>query len=168
MASPDTAPDLATRNNCYSLLYQLLEEEKDVSLLRFIKSEPADVKKLVKKIASHSGTDGTLLKKLAKNDPGIKLDDLQLPPGEVATRDAIAATKKKALLGQKGDSFELSLILTQLEALNYAWHLAEVAEQNEPNRDSATAVAGISQDMQDLYQETYLLLLSKMNSPSTN
>ena len=29
----------ATRNNCYSLLHQLLEEERGVSLLRFIKNE---------------------------------------------------------------------------------------------------------------------------------
>ena len=34
----------ATRNNCYSLLHQLLEEQKDVSLLRFIKKEHSNVK----------------------------------------------------------------------------------------------------------------------------
>ena len=36
-----------TRNNCCSLLHQLLEEQKNVSLLRFIKHEPGDVRKLV-------------------------------------------------------------------------------------------------------------------------
>ena len=35
---------VATRNNCYSLLYQLLDEQKDVSILRFIKPEHKDVK----------------------------------------------------------------------------------------------------------------------------
>ena len=35
---------LATRNNCYSLLYQLLDQQKDVSILRFIKPEHTDVK----------------------------------------------------------------------------------------------------------------------------
>ena len=34
------------RNNCYGLLYQLLNEQKDVSLLRFIKREHPDVKEL--------------------------------------------------------------------------------------------------------------------------
>ena len=32
---------LSTRNNGYSLLHQLLDEQKDVSLLRFIKPEHA-------------------------------------------------------------------------------------------------------------------------------
>jgi hypothetical protein len=40
------------RNNSYSLLHQLLDEQKDVSLLRFIKSERSDVKILVKRIAA--------------------------------------------------------------------------------------------------------------------
>ena len=53
----------STRNNCYSLLHQLLDEQKDVSLLRFIKSEHADVKKLVKRIATTSGTGAKLLEK---------------------------------------------------------------------------------------------------------
>ncbi len=162
--STENAAALTTRNNCYSLLYQLLDEEKDVSLLRFIKSEPPDVKQLINKIADHSATGAKLLKKFAKEDPGIKLDEVQLPPGEVATRAAIAATKRKALLGDKGDAFELSLLLTQTEALNYGWHLAQIAEQNEPNHERAAELASLSQDMQNLYQETYMLLLSKMKA----
>ena len=52
--SPKTAPLLQSgpslRNNCYSLLHQLLDEQKDVSMLRFIKPEHSDVKQLVKRI----------------------------------------------------------------------------------------------------------------------
>ena len=159
---------LTTRNNCYSLLYQLLDEEKDVSLLRFIKSEPPDVKKLINKIADQSATGAAMLKKFAKEDPGIKLDEIQLPPGEVSTRDAIAATKKKDLLGAHGDAFTLTLLLTQTEALNYGWHLAQVTEENEPNHERASALAGLSGNLQNLYQETFSLLLSKMKSSATN
>ena len=96
----------AVRNNGYSLLHQLLVEQKDVSLLRFIKSERPEVKKLVKQIAANSATGATLLEKFAADDLTINLNDLQLPPGEVATRDAIASTKQKELLGQTGDRFE--------------------------------------------------------------
>ena len=39
------------------------------------------------------------------------LDDTQLPPGEAAAREAIAATRKKELLGQTGEKFELTLLL---------------------------------------------------------
>ena len=168
MPSSGNDASLSTRNNCYSLLHQLLAEQKDVSLLRFIKSEHADVKQLVKRIATTSGTGAKLLEKFAKDDPSIRLDDIRLPPGELATRDAIASTKQKELLSQTGDTFELTLLLTQTEALSYAWHLAKVTGENEPLPDRARALAGISEDMQNLYREVFGLLLAKTKSAATN
>jgi hypothetical protein len=159
---------LATRNNCYSLLHQLLDEQKDVSILRFIKREHSGVKDLVKKIAVNSATGAKLLEEFARHDPSIQLGDIWLPPGELATRDAIASTKQKELLSQTGDEFELTLLLTQTEALSYAWHLAQVAGENEPDPDRARALAGVSEDMQNLYQEVFGLLLSKIKSSATN
>ena len=158
----------STRNNGYSLLYQLLDEEKDASLLRFIRPEHDDVKDLVKKIATNSGTGAALLEKFAKDDPSIHLGEFGLPPAELAARAAIAATKKKELLGQAGDTFTLTLLLTQTEALSYAWHLAEVTGQNEPQSKRARALAGLSQDVQNLYHDVFLLLLSKTESQATN
>jgi len=151
----------STRNNCYSLLHQLLDEQKDVSMLRFIKREQADVKNLVKKIAAASAAGAKLLEEFARHDPSINLDDLRLPSGEIATREAIASTKKKELLGQTGDEFELTLLLTQTEALSYAWHLAKVAGENESQPERARALAGVSEDMKNLYHEVFVLLLSK-------
>jgi len=136
-------------------------DQKDVSLLHFIKREQDDVKSLVKKIAGNSATGAKLLEELAKHDPSINLDDIQLPPGEAATREAIASTKKKELLGQTGDEFELTLLLTQTEALSYAWHLAKVAGENESQPDRASALAGVSKDMENLYHEVFAMLLSK-------
>src|ERR1017187_10136797 len=158
----------ATQNNCYSLLHQLLDEQKDVSILRFIKPEHSDVKNLVKRIATTSGTGATLLEEFVRDDPSIRLDDIRLPPGELATRDAIASTKEKELLSQTGDEFELTLLLTQTEALSYAWHLAKVTGENEPQPDRARALAGLSEDMQNLYHEVFVLLLSKTTSSATN
>jgi len=158
----------ATRNNCYSLLHQLLDDEKDVSLLRFIKREHTDVKELIKKIARTSGVEAILLEEYAKNDPLIDLDATRLPLGETATRDAIASTKKSELLHQSGDEFELTLLLTQAEALSYAWHLALVASENDRQSDRARALAGVSNDMKNLYQEVFALLLSKTKSSAAN
>jgi hypothetical protein len=151
----------STRNNCYSLLHQLLHEQKDVSMLRFIKPEHADVKTLIKRIAAASGTGSQLLEEFAKRDPSLNLSDIQLPPGEAATREAIASTEKKELLGHTGDEFELALLLTQTEALSYAWHLAKVAGENESQPDRARALAGVSTDMENLYHEVFVMLLSK-------
>ena len=167
-AESPSGSSAATRNNCYSLLHQLLNDEKDVSLLRFIKPEHADVKNLVKRIATTAGTGAALLEEFAKDDPSLRLDDIRLPPGELATRDAIASAKQKELLGQTGDTFELTLLLTQTEALIYASHLAKVAGENEPQPDRARALAGVSQDMENLYHEVFALLLAQTQSSATN
>jgi hypothetical protein len=150
-----------TRNNSCSLLHQLLDEQKNVSLLRFIKPEHSDLKKLIKKIAADSATGSQLLEEMAKHDSTLHLDDIRLPPGETAARDAIAATKETELLAQTGDTFELTLLLTQTEALTYASNLASVAAENEPQPARARALAGLSEDMKNLYHEVFALLLSK-------
>ena len=59
----------STRNKCYSLLHQLLNDQRNVSLLRFIKREQDDVKNLVKKIATTSGAGAKLLEELARQSP---------------------------------------------------------------------------------------------------
>ena len=164
---PGASSEQTTRNNGYSLLHQVLDEEKDVSFLRFIKSEHSDVKNLVNRIASASGTGAKLLEEFASHDASITLDDIRLPPGEAAARDAIASTKKKELLGETGDKFELTLLLTQSEALSYAWHLAKVTGENEPQPERARALAGLSRDMQNLYQEVFALLLSNTKPSAT-
>ena len=151
----------STRNNGYSLLHQLLAQQKNVGLLRFIRPEQADVKELMKQIAATSGAGATLLEKFAKEDPSISLEDFRLPPAEVATRAAIAAAKQKELLSQSGSTFELTLLLTQTEALNYGWHLAEITSQNEPQPERAQALAGLRADLENLDHEVFALVLSK-------
>ena len=167
-AGSPSGSSVSTRNNGYSLLHQLLDEQKDVSMLRFIKREHSDVKNLIKKIAANSAAGAKLLEEFARHDPSIKLDDIRLPPGEASTRDAIASTKEKEVLSQTGDEFELTLLLTQTEALSYAWHLAKVTGENESQPERARALAGVSEDMQNLYHEVFVLLLSKTKSSATN
>jgi hypothetical protein len=158
---PEANLSRATRNNCYSLLHQLLEDQKKVGLLRFIKKEEEAVQNLVKRIASASATGSELLETFAKQDPALRLDDVRLPTGEVATREAIAATKEDALLARSGEDFALALLLTQTEALSYAWHLAKVAGENEPDRQRARALASLGKDMESLYNETVALVGAK-------
>jgi len=64
-------------------------------------------------------------------------------------------------LGQTGDTFELTLLLTQTEALSYACNLAKVAGENESQPERARALAGVSEDMKNLYHEVFVMLLSK-------
>jgi len=168
ISSPGNNAVQFTRNNCYSLLHQLLDEQKDVSLLRFIKPEHTDLRKLMKRVATISGTGAALLAKFAKDDPSIRLDDIRLPLGEVATRDVMTSAKEKELLGETGGTFELTLLLAQTEALSYAWHLAKVAAENELQPERARALAGISADMKELYHEVFMLLVLQTKSSLTN
>jgi hypothetical protein len=156
-----------TRNNAYSLLHQLLEDEKNVSLLRFIKREQDDVKTLIKKISTSSGAGAKMIEEFAKREPSIHLEDILLPPGEVATRKAIASTRKKELLNQSGPEFERSLLLTQVEALSYAWHLAKVVAENETQPDRARAMTELGETLKQLHQEV-VALLTKTNSLPPN
>ena len=158
----------STRNNCYSLLHQLLDEQKDVSMLRFIRPEHTDLKKLMKRIATTSGTGAKLLEEFAKDDSSINLNDIRLPPGELATRDAIASTREKELLGQTGATFETTLLLTQTEALSYASHLAKVAGGNEPHPGRARALESLSEEMQNFYYQVFAMLMSQPKPAPAN
>ena len=58
---------ITIRNNCYSLLHELLSQQQDVGWLRFIKHEEADVELLVKKIAANSGAGARLLERFSEH-----------------------------------------------------------------------------------------------------
>lgn len=149
----------AIRNNSYSLLHQLFDEQKDVSILRFIRSERPDIKDLTKQIAAASKAGEQELEDFARRDASIHLDQIALPPGEVAVRDSISKTKEKELLTRKGAQFDLALLLTQTEALSYAWHLAKVTAQYEPNQERARALTDLSREMEDLYNRVFDMIL---------
>lgn len=165
-SAPTPAGSATSGNNCYSLLHQLLTDQQDIRWLHFIKHEPAEIKVLMGRIAAASGAGARLLAIMAREDPAIRLDVPQLPAGETATREAIAATKQHELLEQTGEAFELSLLLTEAEALTYAWHLADVARVQEANPGHARALAGIAADMKNLHQEVFVLLLSRTTRPA--
>jgi hypothetical protein len=151
-----TVSDL--RNNTYSLLYDLLQDERHLSKLLIVKRESRDLNRLVKKISDLSAIGADRIKAFALADRSLQILTLSLPPGEVATRKAIADTKKHLLLGTSGREFERNLLLTQLEALNYGSHLAKVAAQEETNGDRAAFLRDIGKSLNDLHAEVSGLL----------
>lgn len=167
-APPPEKSARATWSNGYALLYQLMTDEQNVSKLRFFKHEQPDVKDLINRIAAASGAAAKQLEAYDKEDGGTDLKDQDLPPGEQTTRDAIASTKKWDLLGHTGEHFELSLLLTQSEAMNYGWHLAEVASRNDSHPERARYLSGLSKQMKGFYQDIYLLMLSRMKAASAD
>jgi hypothetical protein len=142
-----------TRNNAYSLLHQLFGDEKDISKLRFIKAENKDLKNLLNRVAAAARAGEKQLDEFARVDPGLRLKDYLLPPGEVKTRDAISKDKEHELLHQSHDRLEFTLLLTQVEALNYASHLAKVAAENDSNSERSHYLMTLSNEMTGLHEE---------------
>ncbi len=161
----DSAPR-SIRSNCYSLLHQLLDEEKDVSKLHFLKHEEPDVKTLLDNIAKVSAAGAKELEEFARQDAAITLEDFRLPGGETRTRDAIASTKTWELLSESGDEFELALLLSQAEALTYGWHLAKVAANHESNPAQARRLEAIQEQLQAQYRQLVTILLARMKATS--
>lgn len=150
-----------TRNNAFSLLHQLLHEEKEVNLIHFIKKERPEVRELLKKISVVSKNGEKLLEDYAKEDPYIRIDNTALPPGEIATRDSISAMKKNQTLHLAGPEQELGVLMAQAEALTYGWNLAKVASQNDTQPDRVRELSRISEQLENLYDKVFDLLLNK-------
>lgn len=152
------------RVNGYSLLHQLFDQQRNVDKLLVIKRESAELKRLIKTIASASAAGAERLEKFARQDASIRLDQFSLPPGEVATREAIASTKKKELLTPFNSDFEMDLLLTQSEALSYAWHLAKVVAANESRPEYARYLDALSGEMKNLHGQVFSLLRSHVTA----
>ena len=152
-ARPNISLTENTRNNCYSLLKQLLDNEKDVNLLHLIKAETPDLRKLIKQISVAAADGSKQLEAFAKEDSSLALDNYDLPPGEVKTRAAISKLHEKELLHATGATLELDLLLTQVEALTYGAQLAKLARENDQQPDRARYLIGLSEQLTDLHDQ---------------
>jgi hypothetical protein len=141
------------RDNCASLLYDLLSDEKNLGKILIIKRESDSLHQLVKQISETSRRGARQLEQLAETDRTLHLQAPGLPSGDAATREAEAETKKNQLLHSKGAEFEFKLLLTQTEALSYGAHLAKVAAQNEPRPENARVFSNIQSELEKLYEQ---------------
>jgi hypothetical protein len=140
------------RNNAASLLDDLLNQEKHVSTILIIKHASPAVKQLIKAISKTADNGQKSLETLANNDKTLNLHSLQLPPGETATRDAISKTKEHELLFSSGTKFEIDLLLSQTDALDYGSHLAKIAEENSTSSEEAREFHTLDLALNALYR----------------
>ena len=124
------------RDEGYSLLYTLASKESDVNKILIIKSASAKVSAEIKQIAEVFGAAQKQLDGFAKEDGSLSFKMSHLPSMEEKTRAAIASTTTKDLLFSTGKALELRLLLTQVQALSYASHLADqlAAQDGNPKR----------------------------------
>jgi len=144
---------IEVRNNAASLLVDILGDEKNLSKILLIKHNSAEFGRLVKSISKTAGDEAGKLETLAKNDPTLNLHALQLPPGEIATRAAISKTKEHELIFSSGEKFELNLLLTQTNALDYASHLAKIAAENSSSPEQQKIFHAFDVALNNLFQQ---------------
>lgn len=142
LAKPSSAK--TALNEGYSLLAYLLKDESDLDKILWIKDANPATAGLIKKIAQTSRDTLTRLESLASEKPGLDLATRGLPSVEAQTRDAISKSTASTLLGSSGKSFELRILLTQVQAMNYATHLCQVLAVSEinPERRSFLKTSG--------------------------
>jgi len=153
---PREAPAAAGQG--YALLYEILGQERNVSMLLIIKEERQALETVIDAIAETCGTAYERLEELAKESPRLDLSDTGLPVEEVRTREAIAATKRDQLLAASGREFELQLLWSQNEALTYARHLADTLARSEPDAARLAFVRALWKDLTRLQQDVQALL----------
>lgn len=150
----------ASDNHGYALLAGLCGDEKDISKLRFFKSERLELKALLQEIAETNRLAYETLQKFAKATPALNLKDMGLPATEVAAREAIGKFKEKAILSSKGKDLEIQLLLAQSEALTYGAHLASVIAQTEPDSQRRVFLDRLAVNLKSLQQKVIGLLSS--------
>jgi len=149
---------LQTRNNAAALLFDLLNDEKNVSKLFILKGGRDELKQLVRNIAKAAGEGADKLKAMAKTDPTLDLELMALPKGEVKTREAIARTSKDELLHMSGPELETNLLLSQANALRYGAHLARVAAENSTRKDQVDEFSVMSGTFENLYKQVVAMI----------
>jgi hypothetical protein len=146
-------------DHAYALLFDLLGDEKDVSKLLIVKHARPDLMVLVKEISRVAKEEHERLEAFGKADPNLDLKNPGLPVGEVETRKAIAKSKSKELLTEKGKAFEIRLLLSQSEALTYGAHLAQVIAAREINVERAESVRKSGNELNELQRRVFEMLL---------
>lgn len=142
------------RSNAAGLLYDLLEDEKNVRQVFVVKDASPEVVNLIKLISATALANERELTQLAKADPGLNIKSMNLPPGETAARQAESKSEEYDLLFSSGVNFEFNLLLTQAQAENYGSHLAKVAAKSSTLLSEKKSFTGMSMAMQQLYEAT--------------
>lgn len=137
----------------YSLLLGLMEDESRVKDVLVIKSAPDDTKTLLKDISTTCSEAAEQLQAFGEADPDLAMDQPGLPLLEQATRDAIAsATAGRILLA--GKTFEVRILLTQAEALNYGNFLARSIAKGDTDPDRSKYLDGLASRLEQLWKRT--------------
>jgi hypothetical protein len=147
----DPAPNPRQRElaNGYSLLHDLLAKQADVDKVLWIKSADPATETLLQDIAVASKAGRDWIAQTVQATPGLSLNQAHLPPLEMATREAIERTSRAAIL--MGGDFARRMLLSQISAIEYGTHLAQVLAERENDAARQTWLREWAKRYADLY-----------------
>jgi len=148
-------------NHGYALLYSLVGKNQDVDKILIVKKVSPETKAVIKDIASLCKEITTQLDEYVKIDDQLGYDDQGLPRYEVETRDAIESTTTRRLLFSSGDVFEMRLLQTQSQSMDYLSHLALMLAENETDTNRAAYLKEASDRADALFNRVMDLLTVK-------
>jgi hypothetical protein len=158
---PTTTPathDLSTVSQGYTLLYEIVSQQKHIDTLLLIKVESDAVDTIISEMSAYSAKLEDQLVKLAKADPSLDLDRQILPAMFVRMHQSIQAEQLKDMLGATGKDFERLLLFNMSGPLNQARHLATVMHEAEPNEERKAFWKEVREQFDDYYRRVMALL----------
>jgi hypothetical protein len=148
------------RNGGYYLLHDLLDQEADVDKIMLVKNAPPEIGHFTKTISALASESLATLDKLKSQDSTLNFDKNPLPAIEIEVRKSITDDKEHQLLfGTKGPAFVRALLVSQIQAGNYAKHLAKVLAQHESG-DTRAALEKMADQWSRQVEKAYSLLES--------
>jgi hypothetical protein len=146
-------------NGGYFLLHQLCDNEAQLPLLLDLKHSSPEIKTFADRISRTAKESNTSLEQMQDTDPAIKFDRNPLPSIEQDVRESIQDEKQHQLLfGTSGAAFERALLVSQVEASNYARNIAKVLAENENDPKKRISLEKISSKWFLINKETFRLL----------
>jgi hypothetical protein len=145
-------------NDGYSQFYSFCGQEKNLSLLNFVKTTTPEIADYEKRISETATRDMAILTKFAANTQALRLDTVSLSSFETSVRHSMDADREHRLIfGASGASYSEAVLMTQCEATNYGLHVAKILSQIDPNSDRAAAMNRIFEHWSRLHEEAYRL-----------
>lgn len=148
-------------NGGYYLLHHLCDDESQLPLLIAVKHTPPEVAGYVDRISKTAKESSASLEQMQKGDSSLRFDKNPLPEVERDVRASIRDAKQHQLLfGTTDSDFVHALLVSQIEASNYALNLAKVLSEQESDPARVKKLQRISVKWQTLYEEAYRRLKS--------
>jgi hypothetical protein len=160
-AEPQPVPvgdTLRQQNQGYSLLYQLMRDESDVGKIFLFKHADDSVGNLVREIGHFCQAAKKQMDDFQKADNNLIYITPDLPPIEQQGRDLQKDDDTKALLFSSGKDFELRILFTQAQAMNYATQLSRALASNESNAARKSFLENMTKQTRDYHDRLMKLL----------